>query len=172
MSPPKTEPKPFSFLTPAKWSSFLKAIEPHRKQLEDAFNEVANVLCSEEKYADSQGRPRVYVHHVCQNRFTVGGVPVMLGSDPEALTATGSLENTPEPLQQYVQQREPTSDGVGAGRMRGLTDKVVGEDGCNLLRVAGLCGSDDDETDENGNASSRTRTLNPLIKSQLLCQLS
>lgn len=90
----------------------------------------------------------------------------------ERLKATGTAGATPESAQHLAQQLGGETIPDGASRCKpgtGVNCKTAGQ---KALRIAELGDAVRDDAIECESAPSRTRTENPLIKSQLLCQLS
>ena len=96
-------------------------------------------------------------------------------SSPEPLAMTGT-DPVVTPISERLSHHFPTGeDGTirnrsDAGVMMGSTLESTMDR--NSLEISGLDASGQDRSDAGGNAPRRTRTYNPLIKSQLLCQLS
>jgi Phage integrase family len=96
-------------------------------------------------------------------------------SSREAVRMTGT-DSVVTPISNLLAHHLPTAGDV-SGRIvshaGGINETTPGEGGCrNSLDSSALDGSCRDLADPVGNAPRRTRTYNPLIKSQLLCQLS
>lgn len=94
-----------------------------------------------------------------QEADTVAKLPDMLPLLDEAAKATGTDGQPAESIPPYTHQ-------VGGTEGHSLSLADTDE---SVLEVAGIPGENsiyDDSPGESGNASSRTRTLNPLIKSR------
>ena len=96
-------------------------------------------------------------------------------SSPEPLAMTGT-DPVPTPISERLSHYFPTGED---GTIRNRSDAGVMMDSDfespmdrNPLEMTGLDGASQEMSAAGGNAPRRTRTYNPLIKSQLLCQLS
>ena len=110
-----------------------------------------------------------------QEADAVGRLRQMLADDPtppDALRATGTDDQTAKGALQLAQQLERETTQTAAKRCEEESDDNAQKKTPKPLVVADL---DDDvrpDAKHSESAPSRTRTLNLLIKSQLLCQLS
>jgi hypothetical protein len=96
-------------------------------------------------------------------------------SSPEPLAMTGT-DPVVTPISEHLSHHFPTGED---GTIRGLADAAVVMDSGfesptdhNPLEMVALDTAGRARSHDGGNAPRRTRTYNPLIKSQLLCQLS
>jgi integrase len=96
-------------------------------------------------------------------------------SSPEPLAMTGT-DPVVTPISERLSHHFPTGED-GTSRSRSDAGVMMGSDfefpsERKPLETTGLDGISRDVSDTDGSAPCRTRTYNPLIKSQLLCQLS
>jgi len=98
-----------------------------------------------------------------QEADTIARLPVMLGSEPAVMRATGTDD---------AEGSAPHMHQIGGTERHSLALAVSGEAADAGAVSAADHGKNGVSAGKQCNASSRTRTLNPLIKSQLLCQLS
>jgi hypothetical protein len=118
----------------------------------------------------------VYSHLTIHDTATaLEALPNLAGPLPEpaAMVATGTHGRhiderfaLPLPYPGDGSSREPSDAGE-------FNETTPGVGGCrNTLEMSELDASRRELSDAGGSAPRRTRTYNPLIKSQLLCQLS
>ncbi len=103
-----------------------------------------------------------------QEADAVDRLPEMFGDTSEALEATGTDGNAV----QHGHQPDAHAAGSGRTALYGRERNRESAAGRKALSDGDLPAEIGPDDSENGDASSRTRTWNPLIKSQLLCQLS
>ena len=96
----------------------------------------------------------------------------MIDDDKLAMRGTGTVDDFPmRARQQYRQQREHFPVRPDATPCAGGATWEQAENP-NVLPIADLCDDVRKDAAKSETAPCRTRTYNPLIKSQLLCQLS
>ena len=127
------------------------------------------------RHSDPKLTLNVYSHlTVHDTAAALESLPDLIGPGPEreTLAATGSDGRISKLFAPYLPHG-------GDGNGRGLSDAgeinetTPDDGGCrNILEMSTLDASGRDLADTVTDASRRTRTYNPLIKSQLLCQLS
>ena len=130
------------------------------------------------RHSDPKLTLNVYTHLTIHDTASaLGSLPDLLtpSSRPEVLKATGTDPVVPSIDDPFALFLPYAGDGSGRdlsvpGDGNETTPEVRG---CrNTLEMSTLDGQSRDLAVRDTNASRRTRTYNPLIKSQLLCQLS
>ncbi len=107
-----------------------------------------------------------------QEADTVARLPRMLGDGPKALRATGTADYTAEGAQRQAQQSGRESMRLSTKPNDGTTDVTRKSEGHKPLSDTKKRNAMRESAKRCGNTPRRTRTFDPLIKSQLLCQLS
>ena len=112
-----------------------------------------------------------------QEADTVARLPAMMGDDPEALRATGTddaeiVHPEVDYPQLYPQQLGRERAPKDASRCNEAASASERGDDRKLLPIAELRDGVRSDAASSDDASSGNRTPNPLVKSQLLCQLS
>ena len=118
---------------------------------------------------------RVGMHNLARVLDRMPGAVTPLSSEPQALRATGTdgpaVSREDDPPQKSPQSVRGSGNLGAAGRNNGDTGpKVIG--GGKPLRITELGSAARCDAAPNESAPRRTRTFDPLIKSQLLYQLS
>ena len=130
------------------------------------------------RHSDPKLTLNVYTHlTIHDTAAAVGALPDLIGQThgPEAMAATGT-DPVVTPINDPLALHLPYA-GDGSGRIGsdagGINEATPVAGGCcNSPDLPALDPSCRDESAAGGSAPRRTRTFNPLIKSQLLCQLS
>ncbi len=107
-----------------------------------------------------------------QEADTVARLPKMLDDGPRALRATGAADHRAEGAQRHAQQSEHGSIRACAKDVEGQAKVAGGADGRNPLSGNEKRNAPRSDAKRCDPAPPGIRTPDPLIKSQLLCQLS
>ena len=105
----------------------------------------------------------------------VGRMREMFVDPPEALRATGTdnaSADVPEDVQRLAQRAARETGRTDARPCDGQQKREAQKETPKPLQIADLSDDVRGDANESESAPRRTRTFNPLIKSQMLCQLS
>jgi Phage integrase family len=128
------------------------------------------VLQTLARHSDPKLTLNVYSHlSIFDTAAALVALPDLTRTDPEPLAMTGT-DPAVTPINDPLAHHLPTG-GDGSGRELSVTGGMTSSDseasmGCNPVEVTGVDASGRDVADAGGSAPRRTRTYNPLIKSQ------